>query len=202
MNKKSQPGKSPGVFFNLKLANISDAEHRDRTHLRHQWMRWPVGIGTSLGIVPSVMAHCPVCTAAAGAAVSVARWYGVDDSLVGVLIGGFIVSTALWADNTLKKQDKNFVYNQDIVFILLATVITIIGFKISGLFETNSLLFGLPRLLSGMVIGIFVSTTGHRVHGLLRAKNNGKNFISLQGTSILIGSLLLASTVLIIGGFV
>ena len=61
-------------------------------------------LALSIGLVPSVNAHCPLCTAAVGAAAVSAKYYGLDSSIIGLLIGAFGVSTGLWAGLKVKKQ--------------------------------------------------------------------------------------------------
>jgi len=51
---------------------------------------------------------CPVCTVAVGAGIGLSRWFGVDDLVSGLWIGGLIVSligmTFLWLN---KKNLRN-----------------------------------------------------------------------------------------------
>ena len=56
-------------------------------------------------IIPSVMAHCPLCTAATIVGVGVTRSLGWDDSIVGIFVGAMIVSSVLWLNNILKKRN-------------------------------------------------------------------------------------------------
>lgn len=157
-----------------------------------------IRLAAFLASIPAAMAHCPLCTAATGAAVGVARFYGVDDAMVGALIGGFVVSSALWANNAFNRRNWIFMHWQGAAFVLLSLVLTIIGFSTGGLFSTNGMdvfLFGLPRLLSGMLLGTMAVVSGHFVHEYLRHTNNGKNILPYQGLSIMLASLLLISAV-------
>ncbi len=147
-----------------------------------------------LASIPAVMAHCPLCTAATGAAVGVARFYGVDDAIMGVLIGGFVVSSALWFNNVCKRRNRIFFYGQGAAVVLVSLILTIVGFKAGNLL-TGALLFGLPRLLTGMLFGTGATWAGHGVHEYLRSRNNGKNLISLQGMSVMLAAMLLVSAV-------
>ena len=54
--------------------------------------------------IKSAHAHCPLCTGAAVAGVELARVTGLDDSIVGILLGAVIVSSALWFNKWLKKK--------------------------------------------------------------------------------------------------
>ncbi|MCX6758247.1 MAG: hypothetical protein NTX14_00895, partial [Candidatus Nealsonbacteria bacterium] len=42
------------------------------------------------------LAVCPICTVAVGAGLGLSRWFGIDDSISGLWIGGLIVSFILW----------------------------------------------------------------------------------------------------------
>lgn len=154
--------------------------------------RWLIGIFASLAAIPSALAHCPVCTAATGAAVGVARVYGVDDAIMGVLIGGFLVSSALWVNNALKRRNWVMFPGQGIAIVIASLILTIVGFQKGGLL-IGSLLWGMPRLLSGMLVGTGVALAGEGVHASLRRSNNGKNHIALQGMIILLATLLVAT---------
>lgn len=155
---------------------------------------WLLALPAFLASLPAAMAHCPLCTMATGAAVGVARFYGVDDAIMGVLIGGFVVSSALWANNACKKRGWNFIYAQGSTIVLLSLVLTIIGFKTGGLL-TGAVLFGIPRLLTGMLFGTVASLAGHGVHKYLRHTNDGSNLIPLQGMSIMLASMLVVTAV-------
>lgn len=153
-----------------------------------------------LATLPSALAHCPLCTAATGAAVGVARIYGVDDAIMGVLIGSFLISSALWANNWLKRKGWVFFSGQGFSIVIASLVFTIIGFKTGNLL-TGALLWGMPRLLSGMLLGSGAALIGHGVHEYLRHLNAGKNYIPLQGMSLALASLLVC-TMLFAGGFI
>ncbi len=159
--------------------------------MRAKFLLWPFALLASL---PAAMAHCPLCTAATGAAVGVARFYGVDDAVMGVLIGGFVVSSALWFNNVCKRRGWQFFYGQGAAVVLASLILTIVGFKTGNLLN-GALLFGLPRLLAGMLFGTGATWAGHGIHEYLRYQNDGKNHISLQGMSIMLAAMLLMSAV-------
>ncbi len=122
----------------------------------------------SLSTIPAVMAHCPLCTAGAGAGIMVARFYGVDDTIVGLLIGALIISSALWFNKWLKKR-IDFPL-QEAVFVILSFLLTAVPFYYAGLItdfemvrsmpEHHSILglgvLGIDKLLFGMILGTFV----------------------------------------------
>ncbi len=115
--------------------------------------------------MPLVSAHCPLCSAAAGAGVGIARFYGVDDSIVGLFLGAFVVSTALWFNKLLKKK-INFPLQQ-FLLVMISFLLLAVPFYYSGLIinadmvralpNSYSILglgvFGIDKLLGGMIIG-------------------------------------------------
>ena len=118
-----------------------------------------------IGGAPSVMAHCPLCTAGAGAGIMAARLYGIDDSIVGIFIGALIVSSALWFNKWLKKK-IDFPL-QEAVLVILTFFMTVVPFYYAGLItnfemvrsmpEHHSILgfgvFGIDKLLLGIIVG-------------------------------------------------
>src|SRR3989344_6151701 len=72
---------------------------------------------------PIAYAHCPLCTAAVGAAAVSAKYYGMDISIIGLMIGAFGISTGLWFGLKLKKQFFKF---QLPVIVLLSFLLTVL----------------------------------------------------------------------------
>src|SRR3989344_2574827 len=103
-----------------------------------------------IAIIPSVMAHCPLCTAATVVGVGVTRSLGWDDSIVGVFVGAMIVSSALWINNILKKKNIGGNNLLRVSSITLATLIlTILTFYYAGLFGPGNTfrIFGMEKIL-------------------------------------------------------
>ena len=122
-----------------------------------------------LSLIPSVIAHCPLCTVAAGTGVAVARFYGIDDSIVGVFLGAFIISFALWFNKWLKNK-TNF-HMQTTLLVLVSFLLLVIPLYLSGIItnidmvksmpEHHSILglgrFGIDKLMFGIIAGsIFI----------------------------------------------
>ena len=88
-----------------------------------------------IAIMPTIMAHCPLCTGATIVGVGIRRFLGWDDSIVGVFVGAMIVSSALWANNLLKKKNIGGNAILRIGSITVATfVLTFLTFYYAGLF--------------------------------------------------------------------
>lgn len=135
-----------------------------------------------INIVP-VYAHCPLCTAATGAAVAVTRLYGIDDMIIGSLIGAFIISTALWFNNILLKRNRGKAYlpMQQHIISLASFLLTVVSFYIGGLFNAlaSAYLAGVDRLFLGLLFGTFLTLFGFEIHQIIRRKR-GKNYLPMQ----------------------
>lgn len=79
-----------------------------------------------VGLVPkAVLAHCPLCTAAAGGLAVLAASLGVSSVIVGILIGAFALALGLWLANLLKKTYFRFQKSVLTLLIFLTTVVPI-----------------------------------------------------------------------------
>ena len=92
-------------------------------------------------LMPSVYAHCPLCTAAVGAAAISAKYYGLDLSIIGLLIGAFGISTGLWIGLKIKKEYFKFQLTIIVVASFLLTVIPLLAISDDTIY--------LPVLLAG-----------------------------------------------------
>lgn len=140
-----------------------------------------------------VSAHCPLCTAAAGVAVAAARYYGVNDLIVGTFIGGFIISTAFWFNRVLRKKNKgkDFIPLQLAIMILLSFVTTFISFYTGGIVSLSKL-FGVDRIFLGMLLGSVISLFAYGFNGFIRRTHGDKNYIPFQVIIITFSFLLLS----------
>ena len=74
-------------------------------------MRKFIFLATGLGSVSFFLpikasAFCPVCIVATGSLMGIFRWLGVDDAIVGLWLGGFILSVSMVFNNFLIKKEK------------------------------------------------------------------------------------------------
>ena len=154
----------------------------------------------SIFLIPAVLAHCPLCTAATGAAVAVTRWYGLDDSIVGVFVGGMVVATGLWFNNLAKKfnKGKEYLPFQSGIFLLLSFILTIITFYFANLLGPSNpfKIFGIDRILFGTIIGVIASFTAFKLHDMLRVFNRNRNYFPYQSILVLILTLAISSSIL------
>jgi len=106
----------------------------------------------------SVFAHCPLCSAAVGTGVLFTRAYGLPDSIVGLWLGAFVVSTALWLNRLLKKE---YFKLQSFFIVIIGLLLTIIPLYYAGIityFYHNIL--GINELLLGILLGTLLTYIG------------------------------------------
>ena len=79
--------------------------------------------------ISKTSAHCPLCTAGAGAAAGIATYLGIDFAVIGILIGGFSYALGSWTSKWVRKKFKEFHEFQDpIVTALMFLSIVIPGY--------------------------------------------------------------------------
>jgi len=164
-----------------------------------------VSILASLLLLPllfatPVNAVCPLCTVAVGAGVGFSRSLGIDDSIVGVWIGGFLISSSLWlADWIQKKKFSKKVsgWVWSLASTLLMYAFTLIPLKITGLIGVaKNTLFGIDKVLLGIILGSIMFFLGSKLHTLLQERNKGKVYFPYQRVVIPIATLLLSTIIL------
>lgn len=143
-----------------------------------------LGILPFIILLPGVMAHCPLCTGATIIGVGITRSLGFDDSIVGVFVGGMIISTALWADKILKK--RNLGKGNDklrlLSLIILTSILTLLTFYYAGLFGRGNefRIFGIESILVGSFSGGILSMAAFYFSNHLKNKNGGKVLFNYQ----------------------
>ena len=127
-----------------------------------------------------VLAVCPVCTVAVGAGLGISRWLGIDDTVVGVWIGGLILSSGFWLSNFIGKKGIK-IRHLDFISTFLMFVFVIPPLYWSHFIGINGNTFwGVDKILLGILFGSFVFLLGVWLDRWLRNKNNGKVFIYYQ----------------------
>ena len=145
-------------------------------------------------IMPSVMAHCPLCTAATIVGVGVTRSLGWDDSIVGVFVGAMIISSALWVNNILKRKKIGGNAFLRVGSITIATfVLTILSFYYAGIFGPANTyrIFGIEKIIFGSISGAIVSFAAFFASNEMKKRNEGKVFFNYQTMALTFGALIL-----------
>ena len=74
----------------------------------------------------TVLAHCPLCTLGAAAAVGGAAYFGVNKVVLSLFVGAFAISMGMWFARAIKKKYVPFQKTIIIVGSFLLTVIPIL----------------------------------------------------------------------------
>ncbi len=143
---------------------------------------------------PSVMAHCPLCTAAVGTGLIITRSMGIDDSLIGVWIGAFIISTGLWLNKFLAKRFRVIPFQKSIILVAFF-LLTIVPFYFTGLITFQSTMFGVDKLLFGTVLGSALTLIGFGASKVIRNSDN-KPFIPFQSIALTVAVLIISNLAL------
>lgn len=131
-------------------------------------------------IINSVYAVCPLCTVAVGGGVGLCRMLGIDDTIAGVWLGGLTVSLGLWIDDFLTKKKINIKAKR---ILSLAFSALLVGFplfwkKMIGI--AGNTLFGIDKLILGIIFGIIGFVLAIFTDKFLRKINRGKVVIYYQ----------------------
>ena len=144
---------------------------------------------------PSVSAQCPVCTVAVAAGVGMSRYLGIDDTVSGVWMGALTFITALWVVKWLESRKIWFWFRRPIIIIAMF-VLTIWPLQAMGMIGNPlNTLWGIDRLLLGMLAGAVAFMIASLVDTIVRLNNQDKVIIPFQ--KVIFPVIILAVTSLI-----
>jgi hypothetical protein len=126
---------------------------------------------------PSVYAICPVCTIAVGAGLGLSRWLGIDDSVSGIWIGGFLLSSSLWFNNWLSK--KNFFENKfrlPLVLVSMYALVLIPLWTTKVIGHPYNTILGIDKLVFGTIAGTLTFGFGVVADKMVRKIKGGQLF--------------------------
>jgi hypothetical protein len=143
------------------------------------------------------LAFCPVCTIAAAAAVGLSRWIGVDDTISGLWIGGLTVSAIAWTINWLKnKKNISHWWLNILIGIAYYAMIMIPFYKTDIIsFHPANMLWGVDKLVLGLVIGSIFFFFGHWLYLIVKEKNGGHAHFPFEKIVFPVTPLLILSAV-------
>ncbi|MDP2855813.1 MAG: hypothetical protein Q8N90_01680 [bacterium] len=137
-------------------------------------------------------AFCPICVVATGALTALFRWLGVDDTIIGLWLGGFVLSVSMVFNNFLIKKGKR------IKLQLILILAVFYGLAVLSLYQFGALtlynkIFGIDKIFFGMILGSLLLLLSPQLDKILRKQNQGKIFISHQKMLIAISLLIIFS---------
>lgn len=140
-------------------------------------------------------AICPICTVAVGAGVGILHHYGVDDIISGIWIGALAVSISLWTLNWLKRRKINFYFKE--LVVLASYYLMILGslWWLKYLWHPLNKIWGIDKLIIGMVIGTIVFFTSALTYYKLKKSNGGHAHFPFEKIVITIGPLIILTVI-------
>jgi len=181
-------------MINANIKNKQEKKIKRNSHIYKILALLIIPLLGIIAIIPNVMAHCPLCTAATIVGVGVTRSLGWDDSIVGIFVGAMIVSSALWLNNILKKRSIGGNAFLRISSITVATfVLTILSFYFAGIFGPANTyrIFGMEKIIFGSISGAVVSFAAFFTSNEIKKRNEGKTLFNYQSMTLTFGALIL-----------
>ena len=149
----------------------------------------------SMMFVKSVWANpaCAVCTIAVGASLEIARKLGVDDSVVGVWAGAFLVLLGYWTIKWFDKKNWNF-KGRD--FMVLVASVAMIGFMYINKLEYHAEVIGILYLdpfLFSTIAGAVLLVLSSEFYQWMKRKNGGHAHFPFEKVFVPVFALFLLS---------
>lgn len=142
-----------------------------------------------------VSAMCPVCTVGVIAGLGLSRWLGIDDTVSGLWIGGVTVSLSGWTVNWLKGKKINFKGMPIAVAVVYFASIIIPLYWKEIIGHPFNKLWGIDKLILGIMIGSIFFLLGAIVYKYIKLKNNGHAWFPFQKVVFPIGPLIILSVI-------
>ena len=136
---------------------------------------------------------CAVCTVAVGASLEIARRMGVDDGVVGVWAGAFLLLLGYW---TLKWMDKkNWHFKARDFVVLTSSVLMILFVYISELVYTPKaiLVFWVDPFLFATICGALVLHYSSEFYQWMKRKNGGHAHFPFEKVVVPVVALILTA---------
>ena len=135
-------------------------------------------------------AVCPICMVAVGAGIGLAQYFNVDDTIIGIWIGGLIVSLIVWTIHWLDKKNIRF-YGRKISIVIIYYGSVIIPLYACGIMgHLLNKFWGMDKILLGIIIGTIAFFSSIIIHNQLKKKNNDQSYFPLQKVLIPVATLM------------
>ena len=134
----------------------------------------------SLIFVFPAKAVCPICTVAVAGGLGISRWIGIDDAVMGIWVGGLILSSGFWLADWVSKKSWKIPYHKTLSVLLMIIFVLppLYMAKMIGL--ANNTLWGIDKIVLGTIIGSILFFAGVKLDQYLRTTNEGKVYIYYQ----------------------
>ena len=158
----------------------------------------------ALALIPrAALAHCPVCTAGAGAAAIGAAWLGVDQGPIGVFIGAFAVAIGLWIARIIPWKIPGKVWLLALVsFATTVLPLLVLMQDVSSLYVAIAGEYGSPLnavylynvFLVGSIVGGALLALGPLLNGAIARRQTRP--LPYQGMAVSFGLLMVAAALM------
>ncbi|MEK7472571.1 MAG: hypothetical protein AAB625_00890 [Patescibacteria group bacterium] len=146
-------------------------------------------------------AVCPICTVAVAGGLGLSRYFGIDDSIIGIWSGGLMVSLTLWTIDWLNRKQFAFIKSLSnqltkLLVFLFWVLLTYPPLFWSGIIgHPFNTILGIDKLVFGSILGFFAFIVG--VWGDKKVREiKGKQLFNFQKVVFPVVSLLIVSLVL------
>ncbi len=154
-------------------------------------------------LVPTIIAHCPLCTVGAGAAAAGAVWLGVSKVIVALFIGAFSMSMGMWFARILDKKKKfiPFQYSIILTVVFLLTLLPLLPmFKAIGPLYLSFIgeygkTYAIDYSLISGLYGALITFISPSLNKKIKEKRNGKG-IHYQGIMITFSLLIISALII------
>ena len=165
--------------------------------------------GAILLLPEKALAHCPLCTAGAGAIAAAAMSLGVKVEVVGLLIGAFAAALGFYIANRVK---KTYFPGQYWIIVLATFFLTVLplmplmavepyAIVVYWFGETGSLfnrVYLMDRFIVSSVFGGLLMALAPKLSGYISSKRDGKRF-PYQTLVVTLSTLILTALIVQIG---
>ena len=145
-----------------------------------------------LFVIPA-KAMCPLCTIAVIAGVGLSRYLGIDDTITGLWIGGLIVSMIMWTIDWLERKDIHIIARELIVTVAYYAMVVLPLYFSHIIGHPLNRLWGMDKLLIGIVIGSFFFYAAGTWYIYLKKKNNNHAYFPFQKVVMPVSPLVILS---------
>jgi hypothetical protein len=117
--------------------------------------------------VHETLAVCPVCTVAVIGGLGLSRYFGIDDAISGLWVGGLMISLTFWTATWLKKENWKLLI---LLFYILITYVPlywagIIGHPFNQIWGIDKLIFGSVFGAVAFLFGVFLDKKVREIKG-------------------------------------
>lgn len=136
---------------------------------------------------------CPICTIAVAGGLGLSRYFGIDDSILGIWTGGLMLSLTFWTLDWLSKKNRKVPKFLVFLFWITLTYPPLYWANIIG--HPFNTILGLDKLVFGSILGFFAFLLG--VWGDKKVREiKGKQLFNFQKVIFPVISLIITSLVL------